>query len=164
MATNRTATSSAPRLLAAGDDALAAIRVLDDYNHIIVLTPKATSDNTFAFASLVEAITSFNKSVHVLEFATDGTSPSFTSNHERALNAEIAAAVIVLVVDGPTRKVQEKFAETVWGKFCEDEEMSGILVLVGGTDRSVGGFRTTVRCNSIGQETQKAIAKIIFSG
>lgn len=146
-------------IISQSDDALQAIKVTDRDNSIVLFTPTG-SQKGYPFTPFANTITTYDKTIFAMEY----TNGNFEGRHKSALGDQAAAAVIVVVLDGPDRKNQEAFAAKVWDAACKDEEMAGILVLIGGVGpaRAVGGFKTVVHGESGTEATQVEMARAIF--
>lgn len=153
---------SSPKVTSGNDDAIPAMKATSKDNQIVLFTPTMSARKGYPFDALGNAVTSYDKNVLALEYHPESGASMFTARHDQALADESTAGVIVVLVqDGSNCKATEAFAETVWQRSCKEEETAGVLVLIGGTSKKVGGFQTVVQ-SSMSDEAQVAIAKAIF--
>lgn len=142
--------------------------MLDSSNHIVLLTPTSPQTHEYYYEPLVAAIT---EQYHKNVFAMDYTPPTnrnrylpYDRRHENALMDGACAAVIVVVRDdaSKTRGCQMDFARKVWDVACEQQEIPGILVEIGGSKRLIGSWKTILHSDAMSGGSLKEIASLIF--
>jgi hypothetical protein len=155
-------------MFVAGDDALRAVRVIGKENHILLITPTAPQTHEYYFGPLVEAITKVHgKNVVAMDY-TPPTNKNrylpFDERHEMALMNGSCAGVIIVVRDDATRTrgCQMDFARKVWEVACEEQEVPGILVEIGGSKRLVGSWKTIVHSEGMSEHSLREVARLIF--
>jgi hypothetical protein len=159
-----------PILFSVQDDALPAMRVLSPENHILLLTPTSPKTHEYHYQPLIHTITQrYQKSVWAMDYTPPTNSNKylpFDTRHERALANEACAGVIVVVQDdgSRTRGCQFDFAKKVWEVVCQEGELPGVLVEIGGVRRPVGDWGTVVYANSMGEGVLEGVADLIFGG